>query len=82
MLSVFSSHLIIRAEDNVKFSQMMKRFESDAAPRNWRCAGEMIGLWRYTQFPVEVAIKSIQLPLKEVFTVYVRDISSRKERKR
>lgn len=79
VIGILFSSLIIRAEDNVKFSQMMKRFESDAAPTELEVRGEMIGLrGDTTQFPVEVAIKSIQLPLKEVFTVYVRDISSRK----
>ena len=79
VIGILFSSLIIRAEDNMLFSQMMRRFESDAAPEELEVRGEMVGIRAdTTQFPVEVAIKSIQLPLKEVFTVYVRDISSRK----
>ena len=79
VIGILFPSLIIRAEDNRQFLQMMKRFESDAHSEDLEVRSEMVGLrGDGTQFPVEVAIKSIQLPLKEVFTAYVRDISSRK----
>lgn len=71
--------LIISAEDNPQFSRMLEQFDFDATPEELEIRGEMIALrGDNTRFPVEVAIKLIQLPLKEVFTVYIRDISSRK----
>ncbi len=79
VIGILFTSLIIRAEDNAKFFRMLKRYESDAAPEELEIRGEVVAVRAdTTQFPVEVAIKLIQLPLKEVFTVYVRDISSRK----
>ena len=71
--------LIISAEDNPQFSRMLERFDTDATREELEVRGEMVALrGDNSRFPVEVAIKLIQLPLKEVFTVYIRDISSRK----
>ena len=79
VIGILFASLIIRAEDNPKFCRMLKRLESEASAEEQEIRGEMAGLRAdTTQFPVEVAIKPIQLPSKEVFTVYVRDISSRK----
>ncbi|MCB1762068.1 MAG: PAS domain S-box protein [Gammaproteobacteria bacterium] len=79
VIGILFPSLIIRAEDNPKFNRMLKRLETDASLERGEIRGEMSALRAdTTQFPVEVAIKPIQLPLKEVFTIYVRDITSRR----
>jgi len=76
--SLFPS-LILPEEERPGFNQMLKRFDSEQPPDELAVRAEMMALRAdYSRFPVEVAIKSIRLPHKQVFTVYVRDISNRK----
>ncbi|MCB1760558.1 MAG: PAS domain S-box protein [Gammaproteobacteria bacterium] len=70
--------LILQPRHGDLFATMLQRFAMPAA-EELETRGEMEALRADgSYFPVEVAIKSIQLPQMKLFTVYLHDISNRK----
>lgn len=73
------SSLVIQSESRQSFKRMLQRFTLSQGAEIQETRSEMEAVRSDgVAFPVELAIKPIRLQQREVFTVYIHDITNRK----